>query len=142
MSDHFSDEALCASSTAERLEIDNDPPPEVVEHLKVTAAGMELVRALLGHAIHIDSGYRCPALNKAVNGAPNSAHLSGYAVDFTCPEFGVPKQIVNAIWYSGIQFDQIIYEGSWVHISFDPRGRRESLTAHFGAGGTSYTQGA
>lgn len=139
---HFTTEELCASSTAERLEIANVPPPDVSEHLKTTLAGMEEVRALLGYPVIVDSGYRCPALNKAVNGAPNSAHLSGYAVDFTCPEFGPPKQIVNAIWWSSIQFDQIIYEGTWVHISFDPRQRRESLTAHFGAGGTSYTQGA
>jgi putative chitinase len=138
---HFTLAELCASSTAERLEIVNAPPPDVQEHLKVTASGMEQVRALLGHAVRIDSGYRCPALNRAVNGAPNSAHLNGYAVDFVCPDYGAPQQVVDAIRGSGISFDQVIYEGSWVHISFDPRHRREYLIAHFGAGGTTYTQG-
>jgi len=130
---------LCASSTAERLEIANDPPPDVRDNLKVAASGMEEVRVLLGQPIRIDSGYRCPALNRAVNGAPNSAHMRGYAVDFVSPEFGSPRQIVDAIRRSGIQFDQIIFEGSWVHISFDPRQRQECLTAHFSAGGTTYT---
>jgi hypothetical protein len=60
-------------------------------------------------------------------------------VDFVCPDYGAPRRIVEAIRHSGIPFDQLICEGSWVHISFDRRLRRECLTAHFGAGGTSYT---
>jgi hypothetical protein len=95
-----------------------------------------------GKAMHIDSGYRCETLNRAVNGAVASDHLLGYAADFICPDFGTPLEIVNAIVASEIQFDQCIQEGTWVHISFNPRMRREVLTAHFGAGGTTYTQGA
>lgn len=34
--------------------------------------------------IVISSGYRCPQLNKAVDGAANSFHLSGRAVDISC----------------------------------------------------------
>lgn len=130
---------LCRSSTAERLNIDNTPPADVLEHLTLLAQGLEEVEMLLGHPLHLDSAYRCHVLNKAVCGAPNSAHVLGYAADFICPPFGSPKEIVNKIWWSDIQFDQIIYEGSWVHISFDPKMRRESLTAHFGPNGTTYT---
>lgn len=34
--------------------------------------------------IVISSGYRCPELNKAIDGAVNSFHLSGRAVDISC----------------------------------------------------------
>jgi len=141
MTIHFTLVELCASSTAERLEIVNSPPPDVRDNLKVAVSGMEQVQGLLDHPLRVDSGYRCPALNRAVNGAPNSAHLRGYAVDFVCPGYGSPRQIVETIRDSGIPFDQVICEGSWVHISFDPQQRRECLTAHFGAGGTTYTPG-
>ncbi len=143
LSPNFRLEELIASSTGLRLEIDNTPPIDVIEHLRVLAEGLEKVRALLdSKPMHIDSGYRCPALNKAVNGAPNSAHLLGYAADFVCPEFGTPLEIVNKIKNSYIAFDQAICEGTWVHISFDPKARNQVMTAHFGPNGTSYTAGA
>jgi len=49
-------------------------------------------------------------------------------VDFTCPKFGTPAQIVAALVESDIQFDQVILEFQrWVHISFSPRNRRQAL---------------
>jgi len=39
---------------------------------------------------------------------------------------------------SGIAFDQLIEEGSWVHASFDPRLRGQVLTATFKDGTPSY----
>lgn len=141
LSEHFTLEEMLFSDTAQRLNIDNSPPLEVIAHLTVAANGMEKVRALLGYPIRVNSGYRCPDLNKAVGGSKTSAHMTGYAVDFVCPKFGAPIQIVKAIAGSSIVFDQCIQEGTWVHISFDPRARRQLLTAHFGAGGTTYTVG-
>ena len=142
LTDHFTLEELCLSSTAERSGIDNTPGPEIVENLRVLARGLEEVRGFLGKPMHIDSGYRCESLNSAVNGARNSAHLQGYAADFICPGFGTPLEIVKAISESAIAFDQCIQEGTWVHISFDPRTRKQILTAHFGPNGTTYTMGA
>lgn len=143
LSDHFSLDELCFSSTAQRRGIDNLPRDEaIIVHLGVLAGGLEKVRALLGQPMHIDSGYRCVALNNAVHGASNSAHLSGYAADFICPGFGDPLAIVHAITAAGLAFDQVIFEGTWVHISFDPRLRGQVLTAHFGTGVTTYTAGA
>ena len=141
LSEHFTLEEMLFSDTAQRLNIDNSPPREVIAHLTVAASGMEKVRALLGYPIRVNSGYRCPDLNKAVGGSKTSAHMTGYAVDFVCPKFGGPIQIIKAITASGIVFDQCIQEGTWVHISFDPRARRQLLTAHFGRGGTTYTDG-
>ena len=141
LSEHFTLEEMIFSSTAIRLSIDNSPSMPIVAHLTALAAGLEKVRALLGAPMHIDSGYRCPSLNSAVGGAKESAHMTGYAADFTCQAFGPPLSIVQAIVENGIKFDQCIQEGTWVHISFDPKLRGQVLTAHFGQHGTTYTQG-
>lgn len=142
LTDHFTLEELTFSSTAQRNNIDNTPSLDIVTHLTIAAKGMEQVRALLGNLpIHVDSGYRCPGVNVLVGGAANSAHMTGYAVDFICPGYGTPEDIVKAIEASSLVFDQCIQEGTWVHISFDPRARMHVMTAHFGPGGTTYTAG-
>jgi zinc D-Ala-D-Ala carboxypeptidase len=141
LTQHFTLEELVFSSTAQRLGIDNTPDPGKVKNLTTLANGLEQVRALLGAPMHIDSGYRCPALNKAVGGVANSAHVDGYAADFVCPDYGTPLQVARTIAGSGIAFDQCIQEGTWVHISFDPRLRHQALTATFGPNGATYTGG-
>jgi len=41
-----------------------------------------------------------------------------------------------------IRFDQLIWEGDWVHASFVAgKPRSEALTAHFRGGGVDYTKG-
>jgi zinc D-Ala-D-Ala carboxypeptidase len=117
------------SQTAERQGIDNTPPPAVIGALRKTAAHMEQVRTLLGgNAIVISSGYRSPALNKSIGGAATSQHTKGEAVDFTCPAFGGPADIVKAIKASSIEYDQVILEfNRWVHISFTAKPRKQAL---------------
>jgi hypothetical protein len=78
--------------------------------------------------ITVSSGYRCPALNKAVGGAKSSAHVSGHAVDFNCFSFGTPLEICRALAASDLKWDQMIEEGTWVHLSWDPRLRQQILT--------------
>lgn len=143
LSSHFTLEEALFSSTALRLGISNEPTsPEIIQNLRVAAAGMESVRAILGSLpIHIDSWYRCGILNGMVNGSRTSAHMDGYAVDFTCSPYS-PLQIVQKIIASNILFDQCIQEGKWVHISFAPAMRRKVLTAHFDSHGeATYTEG-
>jgi len=131
LSPHFTLAEFTASQTAARRGIVNTPPPEVLARLKVTAAGMEKVRAVLGKPVTVSSAYRSPALNKAVGGAKNSAHVEGWAVDFNCHAYGTPLEVARKIQSAGIAYDQIIYEfgpRGWVHISFDPRMRGQELT--------------
>ena len=71
---------------------------------------MERVRALLGHPVTVNSGYRFPAVNKRVGGAATSDHVKGYAVDFVCPAFGDCYAVATAIARSNIAFDQLIFE--------------------------------
>lgn len=143
LSPNFSFEEAILSSTALRKGIDNNPPEAVFENMKEVALRMEVVRNLIGSkAIHIDSWYRCTELNEAVGGAWDSAHLLGWAVDFICTVFGSPLEICKFLAASGIKFDQLIQEGSWVHISFAPRMRQELLTKVFDSNGkVSYTNG-
>ena len=142
LTSHFSLDELVFSSTAQRMHIDNTPDAATIQRLTVLANGLEQIRALLGQPMHIDSGYRCPALNKAVGGVPDSAHIQGYAADFVCPDFGSPLTIARAIAASDINFDQCIVEcNAWVHVSFDPKARRQALTASLIDGKMSYTSG-
>lgn len=132
LSPHFALEELTATS---HRDLDNTPSPTIVTALTGTALRMEAVRDLLASsAIHINSGYRSPAVNHAVGGVPDSAHLSGYACDFICPSFGAPLDICRHLAASRIEFDQIIEEGTWVHVSFAPTMRREVLTKQVGGG--------
>lgn len=124
LSPHFALAEFLVSETAARLGIDNDPPLEVVQALKRTAQGLELVRVRLGLApIIITSGYRSLALNRAIGSKDTSQYVTGEAADFICPRFGTPAEIVVALRDSGIEYDQLILEfaGSgrgWVHCSF------------------------
>lgn len=141
LSEHFTLEGLCASSTALRLGIDNTPPDNLIGNAYRLAEGLEQVQNVLGFPLHHDSGFRCEALNAAVHGAPTSQHTKFEAEDFTCPQFGTPLEIVKLISGSTIEFDQLIQEGTWVHISFTGTPRREVLTAHFNQGKATYTTG-
>lgn len=128
---NFPIEELTRSKKATQLKIDNTPGPTELENLQILIAGLEQVRALLNTNMYISSGYRSPALNKAVGGAKDSDHMKGLAADFTAPAFGKPAQIVKAIAASDIQFDQVIFENKdsvWVHIGFGPPKRRQVLT--------------
>lgn len=130
LSNNFSLEELIFSQTAEREDIDNTPTNEVLQNLIYTAEQLELVKQLLnGCPVLISSGYRSPALNKAVKGANTSQHVLGKAVDFTAPKYGTPRDIVAAIKASHIEYDQLILEfGRWVHISFTKsNNRKEAL---------------
>lgn len=142
LSEHFNLNEFTISQTATRKGIDNTPPEPVIERLRMLAATLDRVRGLLGNSpIRISSAYRCKELNRAIGSGDSSAHLLGYAVDFTCPIFGTPKEVAQEIAASSIKFDQLIYEGTWIHLSIDPRNRRELLTAHFKNGKASYTKG-
>lgn len=109
-----------ASSTSHR-EVDNRIPAELQTAVINTARGMERVRALLDNrGIHVNSWYRSPALNIAVGGSQTSQHSKGQAVDFICPSFGTPLDVCKRLveFRELVKFDQLIYEHTWVHVSF------------------------
>jgi hypothetical protein len=141
LSEHFTLEELTVSEVALRKGIDNTPNAEVIANLTELAGFLEKVRDLLGVPMHINSAYRGPKVNAAVGGSTTSAHMTGQAADFVAPQFGTPQEIAKHIIESEIQFDQLIYEGTWVHFGIRGDMRRQVLTAHFDGGKATYTQG-
>ena len=141
LTEHFTWLEVVRSQTATRLGIDNSLPQALRHNVLTAAEGMERVRGILGWPITVDSWYRCFALNLKLNGSASSDHLQGWAVDFICPRFGTPHSICLELLKHDLPFNQLIHEGTWVHISFAPALRRQVLTAHFNGGKVTYTQG-
>jgi len=140
LSPNFTLAELTVSDTAKRLGISNTPTGVVLERLRLCAWMMQNVRRVLeDHPIKVTSGWRSPAVNKAVGGVSNSDHLSGWCIDFKCPGFGSPFEIVARLEQSGLAFDQLIneQEKGIVHISFAPELRNQILTQR----GKSYIGG-
>lgn len=134
MSKYFKMSELTRSGKADELGIDNTPSAEDKAHLEELMAVLDDIREYYGKSIRITSGYRCPKLNKAVNGSDTSAHKYGYAADMQ-PANDTLKNFVEMIkgWAEDKNFDQILIEknskGSrWVHFGlYDNKGhqRRE-----------------
>lgn len=125
---HFTLEEL---TTTSHKEIDNRPPPEILDNLHVLANALEVIRSTLQHPVIVSSGYRSQALNTKIGGSKKSRHMLGLAADFTCPGFGSPKAVCLAIIEAQLPFDQLIYEHSWVHFGLpakDQIRRGEILT--------------
>lgn len=142
LSPHFTLEEATFSETATRRGIDNTPTEIVKANMVNAAEQMERVRSLLGCPVTISSWFRCLLLNRAIGSSDTSDHRNGWAIDFIAPKFGTPKEVCKKIAASSIKFDQLIFEGTWVHISFGPKMRQQILTAHFAKGKkTTYSVG-
>lgn len=116
--------------------VDNTIPRELFPAVINTANRMEVVRTLLNsQPISINSWYRCRMLNLAIGSNPDTTqHAKGEAVDFICPKFGTPIAICKKLvkYSSMLMYDQLIFEHTWVHISFlsnpDVKPRQQVLT--------------
>ncbi len=125
LSTHFSANEFTASDTAERMQIYNSLPPELIETAIVTAQMMERIRSrlcsLAGREIPIvvTSGYRCPQLNRAIGSKDTSDHRKAMAVDWRAPAFGTPLEVCKALApaVEVLGIGQLIYERTWVHTS-------------------------
>jgi len=114
---NFTLSELTFSETAKRRGWDNTPPIGFQENLVRVATLLEQVRELIGAPIHVTSGYRCKNVNDAIGSKETSQHRNGTAADFKVPTKDL-KQVMEAIYHSDIQYDQLIYEfDSWIHIS-------------------------
>jgi hypothetical protein len=141
LSPNFTLAELTHSDIAVRRGLDNTPDADSLENLKMLCAYLELVRDILRAPIIIHSGYRSLKVNIAIGGSSNSAHMRGEAADFTAPQYGTPQEVAKKIIASDIMFDQLIYEGTWVHFGINGMMRRQVLTAHFSGGRATYTNG-
>lgn len=135
ISKNFSLEELLASETAKQKGIKNVPTnAEVVALCALVFNVLQPLRDAMQEPIKIGSGYRCPALNKAVGGVWNSQHMKGEAVDL-CIDGDKKKGRKWMTWImENCDFDQIIWEHNakgtyWVHVSFrtDGKNRRKVI---------------
>lgn len=79
---HFTMQELASSATAERKGIDNTPDQKAAAALTVLVANvLDPLRDAWGKPIVVNSGYRCPKLNRAVGGVARSQHTKGEAAD-------------------------------------------------------------
>ena len=119
------------SDTATKLGIDNRPTPAAWAELERVAMFAHCLRLAIGKPLIVSSGFRCPALNKAVGGVANSAHQFGLALDLQCP--GMSNQALGeaaaALFRAaGMSWDQIIEEknpsgASWLHVALPASGQ-------------------
>lgn len=132
LSKHFSLAEFCVTQTG----LKNEPRAEHMPALLLTAFGFEQVRHILGdEPITFTSAYRNPLVNKHVGGVPDSDHPKGYAGDFK-PRNMSAKAAAILLRDSSLVFDQLILErgNSLIHLSFNPRLRRQVLRQPGGPG--------
>ena len=122
---HFTLNELTRSATARRLGIDNTPTRQVAANLKQLVANiLDPLREAYGAPIYVNSGYRCPALNRAVGGSASSQHLTGEAADITAGSKAGNRRLYELL--RNLPVDQAINEHdfAWLHVSYGPRHRR------------------
>jgi len=142
LSKNFTLEELVFSITANNHGINNTPNAEVKAALKRLAVEvLQPIREAWGQPIVITSGYRCPALNKAVGGVKNSQHVLGQAADIKAANpadngklFACIKRLVQS---KKINVGQLIWEyGSrtcpkWVHVSLPRVGKQNNQLVYY-----------
>ena len=102
----------------------NECGSEILENIRsLCETILEPLRQHAGIPIQLNSGYRCPALNRAVGGSSQSQHLKGEAADIR-----VPDPQTGEAWFRWMRdhlpFDQLIKErlsrtspSFWIHVS-------------------------
>lgn len=121
MGKYFTIAELCKSDTADRLGINNRIPKDLLPNVeRLINKVLDPLREAYGKPITINSGYRCPELNKAVSGSPTSDHMQGRAADITGGSQVENKKLFDLVQSLGLPFDQLIDERdfAWVHVSY------------------------
>lgn len=139
---------MIRSESAKRNGISNMPTEEHLSNMKKLAINVfQPIREHFNVPIHISSGYRSLALNKAIKGSKTSQHCTGEAMDIDMDGTTISNaQIFNWI-KNNIVFDQMIWEfgtdsnPDWVHVSYESTGkqRKQMLKATKKNGKTVYT---
>ena len=135
------------SETAKRRGISNMPTPEHIENFKKLAENIfQPIRDHFGAPIHLSSGYRSAALNKAVGGSSSSQHCKGEAIDIDMDGTAITNKQIFDFIKANLNFDRLIWEfgtdtnPDWVHVSYNSDGaqRKQILKAVKAGGATKY----
>jgi NADH dehydrogenase FAD-containing subunit len=134
------------SESAKRNGISNNPTKEHLANL--VSIALNVFQPIRDHflvPIHISSGYRSVALNKAVGGSNTSQHSKGQALDIDMDGTKITNKQIFDFIKDNIEFDQLIGEfgtdknPDWVHVSYAKgKNRKQILKAVRRNGKTSY----
>ena len=135
LTEHFNFSEFARTSRQEFAQANNDAAAGHIGNLLSLCAQLEKVRAMFHRPIFITSGFRCPELNAAVGGAPNSQHLFGLAADFVVEGFQDPTSMRFIFdWCkNNLDYRQLIFENPegrkpWIHLGLpNGDGKREAL---------------
>ena len=129
---HFNVSEFFSSSTAAKNGIKNEPNPDekaaIVHNINLLVDNvLDPIRDRINTPIIITSGYRCPKINRLVDGVDNSQHMSGCAADFHVQGF-TPSMMYEVFLYifNTLEYDQLIYYRSKniIHVSYVENGNR------------------
>ena len=151
LTEHFTLDEMCKTSI--KTKEGNIPSSVHIENLKRLCGWLEALRTRKnqyaklstphqtgrgeGEGLYINSGYRSPAVNKAVGGVATSNHLTGCAADIRCT--GIEQALRYAAYLldiskeRGENFDEIIIEhrvktgNYWVHFAVRASGNRRKV---------------
>lgn len=98
-------------------------PSYVRREIELLALRLEVIRAYFDRPLIINSGYRCHAYNRLINGARTSYHIKGMAADFVVVGLNsasVQKAVEALMDVGDITKGGIGYYSSFTH--YDRRG--------------------
>jgi zinc D-Ala-D-Ala carboxypeptidase len=127
MSNEFVIDEFIYSRTAETNNINNSPKDIHIENMNILFNNV--LKPIIDEwgRIRITSGYRNSELNSLVGGVHNSQHMMGEAADFYLP--GKDKLKVASWINNNLKYDQLIVEGTYIHISYSKKNRNIFLIA-------------
>ena len=120
LSEHFSVDEFTFSATAQAMGINNTPGSLEIANLEFLCREvLEPARRVIGEPIHITSGYRCLALNRAVGGVAQSYHVRGLAADIHIESAAHASRLadaLNAQPYCDLILVEHAHGASWLHV--------------------------
>ena len=141
--DYLSDNFSLAEMTRNGRNIENKPDARALVNLTILAQHfLQPIREAVGEPVIVTSGYRNRAVNTAVGGSKNSAHMRGEAADFKVAGM-TSLELAKLIYGLDLPFDQLIFyaprstpswtapKEGWVHLGIRAgaisRARRQVL---------------
>ena len=123
ISEHFTMFDVVNSATAMTKKIDNRPTAQNITNATALAKN---VLEKIPFAFRVNCWLRNATLNKAVGGVPTSQHQSAQAIDITPTKNAI--ELVFQWIKKNLIYDQLIHEGTWIHVSFTlVKNRKQSL---------------
>lgn len=126
LTNNFTLSEMCHTNSG----ITNEPNLiQVSKLLSLCTKLLQPVRELFNSDMHINSGFRCEAVNTHEGGAITSQHLKGEAADINTYDNAKLFHLIK----DNFEFDQLIWEKgtpkqpAWVHVSYSETHNRKQV---------------